>query len=197
MKRRRAAQEKRHSGNRAFLGKQRVDRSGDGILFRFRQAADGLKLLLKLRNRPALGLAFADSEQFLDADFPAGDRRPALIALIQSRGVSLRQQGTNWTGLCPFHDDTKTPNLIATPGKGLFRCMASGCGAPGNAIQFVQRFDGVSFCHAFELLANGGKAAFEHAPEKPKGSRLTVPRLPCPLEDSAEAGKLLEQVANY
>jgi DNA primase catalytic core len=120
-----------------------------------------------------------------------------MIALIQSRGVSLRQQGTNWSGLCPFHQDTKTPNLIVTPGKGLFRCMASGCGATGNAIQFVEKFDGVSFRHAFELLANGGKAAFEHAPEKPMGSRASVPRLPCPLEDSAEDTKLLEQVANY
>ncbi|MFC7339612.1 CHC2 zinc finger domain-containing protein [Haloferula chungangensis] len=119
-----------------------------------------------------------------------------LVALIQSRGVSLRQQGTNWTGLCPFHQDSKTPNLIVTPGKGLFRCMASGCGATGNAIQFVERFDGLSFRHAFELLANGGKAAFEHAPDGPR-SKASVPRLPCPLEDSAGDAKLLEQVANY
>ena len=119
-----------------------------------------------------------------------------LVALIQSRGVSLKQQGTNWTGFCPFHDDSSTPNLIVTPGKGLFRCMASGCGRTGNAIQFVERFDGLSFRHAFELLANGGKAAFEHAPDGPR-SKATVPRLPCPLEDSAEDAKLLEQVANY
>jgi DNA primase catalytic core len=119
-----------------------------------------------------------------------------MIALIQSRGVALKQQGTNWTGLCPFHQDSKTPNLIVTPGKGLFRCMASGCGATGNAIQFVEKFDGVSFRHAFELLANGGKAAFEHAPDGPR-TKATVPRLSCPLEDSAEDAKLLEQVANY
>ena len=50
-----------------------------------------------------------------------------LVALIQSRGVSLKQKGQNWTGLCPFHDDKQTPNLIVTPGKGLFRCMAANC----------------------------------------------------------------------
>ncbi|MFU8894708.1 MAG: CHC2 zinc finger domain-containing protein, partial [Luteolibacter sp.] len=61
-----------------------------------------------------------------------------LIALIQSRGVVLKQQGANWTGLCPFHQDTDTPNLIVTPGKGLWRCMA--CGATGNPIQFVEKF---------------------------------------------------------
>jgi DNA primase len=119
-----------------------------------------------------------------------------LVALIQSRGVALKPQGANWTGLCPFHDDRETPNLIVTPGKGLWRCMAACCGQTGNAIQFVERFDGLSFRHAFELLANGGRAAFEHAPEVPR-KLTTVPRLPCPLEDSAEDSQLLEQVAAY
>ena len=119
-----------------------------------------------------------------------------LVALIQSRGVALKQQGANWTGFCPFHDDKETPNLIVTPGKGLWRCMSSACGATGNPIQFVEKFDGLSFRHAFEVLANGGKAAFEHAPDGPR-TKTTVPRLPCPLEETAEDGKLLEQVADY
>jgi len=110
-----------------------------------------------------------------------------LVALIQSRGVALRQQGANWTGLCPFHDDTDTPNLIVTPGKGLWRCMASCCGATGNAIQFVEKFDGLSFRHAFEVLATGGKAAFEHSPGAPR-KQATVPRLPCPIESTAGDG---------
>jgi DNA primase catalytic core len=119
-----------------------------------------------------------------------------LIALIQSRGVALKQQGANWTGFCPFHDDKETPNLIVTPGKGLWRCMSSGCGATGNPIQFVEKFDGLSFRHAFEVLANGGKAAFEHAPEGPR-AKATVPRLSCPIESTPEDAKLLEQVAAY
>ena len=118
-----------------------------------------------------------------------------LIALIQSRGTTLKKQGTNWTGLCPFHDDQETPNLIVTPGKGLFRCMAGQCGKTGNAIQFVQWFDGVSFRHACDLLSSGGKAAFE----QPNGriKTATVPKLPCPLESSAEESELLDQVATF
>lgn len=118
-----------------------------------------------------------------------------LIALIQSRGTTLKKQGSNWTGLCPFHDDKETPNLIVTPSKGLFRCMASQCGKTGNAIQFVQWFDGVSFRHACDLLTTGGKAAFEQTNGKTKIA--TVPKLPCPLETKAEDGKLLGQVADY
>ena len=118
-----------------------------------------------------------------------------LIALIQSRGVTLKRQGANWTGFCPFHDDTKTPNLIVTPGKGLFRCMASGCGKTGNAIQFVEWHDGVSFRHAFELLADGSKAAFQHRSGQTKVA--TVPKLPCPLEREADDAELMEQVVDY
>jgi DNA primase len=117
-----------------------------------------------------------------------------LVALIQSRGVALNQQGLNWTGLCPFHDDKQTPNLIVTPGKGLFRCMAANCGKTGNAIQFVQWHDGVSFRHAFELLANGGKVAFEQSAGIAKKS--LIPKLPCPL-DAEEDSKALAQVSDY
>jgi DNA primase catalytic core len=118
-----------------------------------------------------------------------------LIALIQSRGVKLKQQGKNWTGLCPFHDDKKTPNLIVTPCKGLFRCMASHCGKTGNALHFVQFHDGVSFRHAFEILDNGGKAAYVQT--KGTAKKSTVPKLPCPLDAKADESALLERVSKY
>jgi DNA primase catalytic core len=117
-----------------------------------------------------------------------------LVALILSRGVALRQQGANWTGFCPFHDDRETANLIVTPGKGLWRCMAAGCGASGNAIQFVEKFDGVSFRHAFEVLSGGNAfAAGDGTPKK----IATIPRLSCPLDESVDDSTLLEQVAGY
>jgi DNA primase len=118
-----------------------------------------------------------------------------LIALIQSRGVALKAQGSNWTGFCPFHEDKENPNLIVTPSKGLWRCMVACCGATGNAIQFVEKFDGLSFRHAFEVLANGGKAAFEQSGGIAKKS--TVPKLACPIDDTGEDAKLLSQVADY
>ena len=118
-----------------------------------------------------------------------------LIALIQSRGTTLKKQGSNWTGFCPFHDDKETPNLIVTPSKGLFRCMASCCGKTGNAIQFVQWFDGVSFRHACDLLSTGDKAAFAQSSGRAKIA--TVPKLPCPLDTAAAESKLLGQVVDY
>ena len=117
-----------------------------------------------------------------------------LLALVRSRGIELRKHGAkDYVGRCPFHDDNESPNFIVSPAKGLYHCMA--CGAAGNPIQFVEKFDGVSFRHAFELL-NGGKAAFENAPSKPV-KQATVPKLPCPLDLDADDGTLLDQVTAY
>lgn len=117
-----------------------------------------------------------------------------LAALIRSRGIELKPHGSkDLVGRCPFHDDNESPNLIVTPSKGLFHCMA--CGAAGNPIQFVEKFDGISFRHAFELLSNG-KAAFENTKIEPS-KKTTVPKLPCPLDGLADDGTLLDQVADY
>ncbi len=32
-----------------------------------------------------------------------------IVAIIQAEGVDLKQRGKKWQGLCPFHDDQKTP----------------------------------------------------------------------------------------
>lgn len=120
-------------------------------------------------------------------------RASDLLALVQSRGIVLKKHGAkDWKGLCPFHGDKETPNFIVSPGKGLWHCMA--CGAAGNAIQFVQKHDGVSFRHAFELLDKGGAAAFA---ARPLMKNATIPVLPCPLDAGAEDAVLLARVADY
>ena len=130
-----------------------------------------------------------------DTEIDRIKREADLAALVRSRGIELRKHGSkDLIGRCPFHDDNDSPNFIVSPAKGLYHCMA--CGVAGNAIQFVEKFDGVSFRHAFELLANGGKAAFENAPAK-RTKQATVPKLPCPLDVEADDGTLLDQVSDY
>ena len=124
-------------------------------------------------------------------------RETDLAAVIRSRGVELKPQGHDLTGLCPFHED-KNPSLRVTPGKGLWRCMA--CGATGNVIQFVQKFDGVSFRHAFELLKTGKLSALSAPSGRATGAPLkksTVPRLESPLTVDADEQAALRQVLDY
>jgi len=132
-------------------------------------------------------------------------RETDLAALVRSRGIELGKHGNgHLKGLCPFHKDTDNPNFIVTPGKGLWHCMA--CGAAGNAIQFVERFDGVSFRHAFEIL-NEGPAAYSAPANAPNRwgtdeatrpmKRTTVRRLDNPITPDAEDVELLGQVVDY
>ena len=114
-----------------------------------------------------------------------------LVALIRARGIELKKHGSkDFVGLCPFHDDEKSPNMIVSPAKGLWHCMA--CGAAGNPIQFVEKFDGVSFRHAF-LLLNEGRA-LESAPQS---TRARAPRLPSPLDPDADDSQLMKQALAY
>ncbi len=72
-----------------------------------------------------------------------------LLDLV-SRSVSLKRRGRNYVGLCPFHQE-KTPSFNVDPTRGFFRCF--GCGAKGNAIDFVMQRDRVEFLDALRQLA--------------------------------------------
>lgn len=76
-----------------------------------------------------------------------------LLGLVRESGVELRRHGSDWLGLCPFHDD-HDPSLVVSPGKGLWHCLGA-CSAGGSVIDWVMRRDGVSFRHAVEQLLAG------------------------------------------
>jgi DNA primase catalytic core len=133
-----------------------------------------------------------------DADIERVKRGTDLLALVRSRGIELQKHGSkDWKGLCPFHGDQGTPNLIVSPDKGLWHCMA--CGKAGNPIQFVQHHDGISFRHAFELLAGGSSCGGQSAiyAARPMSKQNTVPVLACPLDPEADDATLLQQVTDY
>jgi DNA primase len=64
--------------------------------------------------------------------------------------MQIKKAGKNYTGLCPFHSEKK-PSFTVSPHKQLFHCF--GCGASGNVISFVMKFESVSFVEALEILA--------------------------------------------
>lgn len=64
--------------------------------------------------------------------------------------VTLKKEGHNYKGLCPFHSDN-TPSLSVKPEKGIYKCFA--CNASGDVVQFLQAHLGLSFPEAIETLA--------------------------------------------
>ncbi len=72
------------------------------------------------------------------------------IAKVVSHYVSLEKAGTNYRGLCPFHEE-KTPSFYVNVEKGFFHCF--GCGAGGDVIEFVKRIENISFVEAVQRVA--------------------------------------------
>lgn len=76
-------------------------------------------------------------------------RRVDLVEVI-SGYVELKRSGSSYKGLCPFHDE-KTPSFIIQKGDNCYHCF--GCGAHGDAIQFLMSHQKMSFPDAIENLA--------------------------------------------
>lgn len=72
-----------------------------------------------------------------------------LVALAQTRGVTLKKQGQEYVGLCPFHRE-QTPSFHISPTKNLFHCF--GCGAAGSVVDFVMKQEGLSLQEAIDWL---------------------------------------------
>ncbi|RYY97448.1 MAG: DNA primase, partial [Chitinophagaceae bacterium] len=64
--------------------------------------------------------------------------------------VRLKRRGTNYLGLCPFHNE-RTPSFTVSPSKGIFKCF--GCGKSGNSISFVMEHEKFTYVEALRWLA--------------------------------------------
>jgi DNA primase len=66
--------------------------------------------------------------------------------------VNLRKAGKNYTGFCPFHQNTKTPSFIVFPDTQTWRCFGA-CADGGDIFSFVMKREGCDFKEALQLLA--------------------------------------------
>ncbi len=72
------------------------------------------------------------------------------IVDVIGRVVTLKKAGSNYKGLCPFHNE-KTPSFNVNEEKQIFKCF--GCGAAGDVIGFVEKYYNHDFRGACEMLA--------------------------------------------
>lgn len=76
-------------------------------------------------------------------------QRVDLVEVLSSY-VEFKRSGAAYKGLCPFHDE-KTPSFIIHKGDSHYHCF--GCGAHGDAIEFLMTQQKMSFLDAVESLA--------------------------------------------
>jgi len=73
------------------------------------------------------------------------------IVNIISQRLDLKQAGSSYRALCPFHSE-KSPSFFVNPQLQRYRCF--GCGAKGDVFEFLQQYEGMSFYEALQYLAD-------------------------------------------
>ena len=107
------------------------------------------------------------------------------IVEVISGYVRLQKKGSNYFGLCPFHNE-KSPSFSVSPGKQMYYCF--GCGAGGNVITFLMEYEKQTFPEAVRTLAQRAGIALPEADDS-KEARQADSRRAKLLEINKEAAK--------
>ncbi|OGW75630.1 MAG: DNA primase [Omnitrophica bacterium RBG_13_46_9] len=96
------------------------------------------------------------------------------IVEVISGYIPLKKTGQNFKTNCPFHQE-KTPSFIVSAGKQIYHCF--GCGAGGNAIGFLMKYEKMDFIEAVRTLADKANIALPHTsisdrPKDPLADKL-------------------------
>ncbi len=93
------------------------------------------------------------------------------IVDVIGRVVPLKRAGSNYKGVCPFHNE-KTPSFVVSEQKQIFTCF--GCGASGDVIGFTMKYYNLDFMEACEKLGreNGIEVNFSRSDNNKEKARL-------------------------
>ena len=69
------------------------------------------------------------------------------IVEVISQYVPLKQKGSSYFGLCPFHNE-KTASFSVNSEKQFYYCF--GCGAAGNVFSFLMEMENCDFPEAMK-----------------------------------------------
>ena len=89
------------------------------------------------------------------------------IVDVITEHVPLKQQGKNFIGLCPFHDD-KNPSFYVSRERQMFKCWS--CNAAGDVFTFVMKYQKMTYPEAVKALATRCGVALSEASQEEKAS---------------------------
>ena len=72
--------------------------------------------------------------------------------------LPLKRAGTNFIGLCPFHNE-KTPSFNVSPSRQIFHCF--GCHKGGDVFTFLREFENLTFVESVQRLAELARIPIE------------------------------------
>src|SRR3990167_4049159 len=88
-----------------------------------------------------------------------------LVDLINAQIPLRKKSGNNYFACCPFHNEKSASFSVSQP-KQFYYCF--GCGAHGNAIDFMMQHDHLNFPEAIEALAKYAGMDVPHTHESIK-----------------------------
>ena len=92
----------------------------------------------------------AETYTMIDRETVERIKSAANIVDVVSEFVTLRRSGSNYKGLCPFHNE-KTPSFIVSPARGTCHCF--GCGKGGDSVSFIMEHEQMTYPEALRWLA--------------------------------------------
>ena len=72
------------------------------------------------------------------------------IVSLVSQYVEIKKSGSNYKGLCPFHNE-KGASFMVNQNLQIYKCF--GCGESGDVISFVQKIEGLDFKSTIKFLS--------------------------------------------
>jgi DNA primase catalytic core len=129
-----------------------------------------------------------------EAELARIKREVDVAELVRRSGVALTRRGQDLVGLCPFHDDTE-PSLVVSPAKNLWHCLGA-CQGGGSVIDWVMRFEGITFRKAVELLRRDYEPTAE-AVSAPAVKRSGALKFEALASSEAADGELLARVIDF
>jgi DNA primase len=108
------------------------------------------------------------------------------IVDLVSETVQLRHSGKNYTGFCPFHENTRTPAFVVFPDTGTWRCFGQ-CNEGGDIFKFVMKKEGYDFTEALRYLAERAGVQL----------KAPTPQEQAAAEEHAALRNLLEEAVTF
>ncbi|NOJ23222.1 DNA primase [Vibrio coralliilyticus] len=114
-----------------------------------------------------------------------------IVDIIDAR-VKLKKKGKNYGACCPFHNE-KTPSFSVSQEKQFYHCF--GCGAHGNAIDFMMEYERLEFPEAIEELAS--YLGIDVPREQPQGGRFPANQPQANTEQKRNLYDLMTGIAQF
>lgn len=111
-------------------------------------------------------------------------QRNDIIDVISSY-VRLKKTGSNYMGLCPFHNE-KSPSFSVSGSRQMYHCF--GCGVGGNVFTFLMEYENFTFQEALKYLADRCGMQLPEVQQTPEARRQADVRNRI-LEINKEAAK--------